>query len=63
MSKLNVLFIDAFGNSDKRLMEQLPRVGDTVPVFHSRGEVTKVVWFPIRLDARFSDTDVLITLS
>lgn len=63
MSKLNVLFIDAFGNNDARVMDHLPRIGDTFPVFHTRGEVTKVVWLPKLLDNRFSEYDVLITLS
>lgn len=64
MSELNVIFVDAFGNNEKRTMSQIPRQGECVPLFHSRGKVELVSWFPYKLDKDlFQGIDVLITLS
>lgn len=63
MGSLNVLFIDEHGNNESKKLEFIPRLGDVVPIFHSRGEVTKVVWFPHLIDNRFTQYSVLITLS
>jgi hypothetical protein len=64
MSELTVIFIDAFGNNETRHMHQIPREGECVPLFHSKGRVSLVTWFPSKLDKDlFSGVDVLITLS
>ena len=64
MSDLSVLFIDQFGHNEKREMKQAPRVGECVPLFHSKGKVETVNWFPYKLDKDlFTGIDVLITLS
>lgn len=60
-----VMFVDARGNNETYDMVNVPRKGDTVPLFNrSHLKVSVVLWFPEKLLPELADNgiDVVITL-
>jgi len=60
-----VMFSNQYGQNTTKEMEHIPRIGDTIPVFHEPyPKVKAVVWFPemVMHDFRDMGVDVLVTV-
>ncbi len=58
-----IMFVDKFGQEKKRYMEFIPRIGDTIPLFHAPyPKVAQVVWFPEETYEGMEKIDVFIVV-